>query len=81
MQNSNEKSKCNHGEYYNGNGSRLDCPICHLPSKVEEECEFESDGELHSCISTCDGVVENCRKCHRDICSNPKCPLGKYQKK
>jgi hypothetical protein len=44
------------------------------------KCEFESDGEKHSCIGGCDGIVENCQKCHRDICSNKDCPLGKGKK-
>jgi len=50
-----------------------------LDKYFPEECEFESDGMKHCCVSECreDSVVENCRKCHRDRCSNPFCPLGK----
>ena len=48
---------------------------------VEKQCVFESDGEKHSCVAGCKGVVENCRKCHRDICSNVNCPLGKHNGK
>ncbi len=56
-----------------------------LLEKIEGEigsdwCEFEPDGEKHSCISDCDGMVENCRKCHKDRCSNKDCPLGKGEK-
>lgn len=40
-------------------------------------CIFESDGEYHSCVQGCEGLVENCQKCHRDRCSNKQCPLGK----
>ena len=42
-----------------------------------KKCVFESDGEKHCCVSPCEGVVENCIKCHRDRCSNINCPLGK----
>lgn len=42
-----------------------------------KRCLFESDGEKHSCVQGCDGFVENCKKCHKDTCSNPVCPLGK----
>lgn len=61
------------------NGYCITCGFdetCHQ-DKPQELCEFESDGQVHSCISGCDGLVENCRKCKRDRCSNPTCPLGK----
>jgi hypothetical protein len=69
---------------FGGKTSYYTCSNCHgecyphpPTQEPKEECVFESDGEKHSCIDGCDGIVENCRKCHRDICSNPKCPLGK----
>jgi hypothetical protein len=46
-------------------------------NKIEGICEFVSDGQKHSCIDGCHGTVENCMKCHKDICSNVNCPLGK----
>ncbi len=42
-----------------------------------KKCVFESDGEKHCCYNGCEGTVENCRKCRRDICDNEKCPNGK----
>jgi len=57
--------------------------IALIKSQIEQVegrkvCEkFESDGEKHSCIESCEGIVENCRICHRDRCSNTVCPLGK----
>lgn len=54
---------------------QCDCS-CHSPTP-EKKCDFESDGEVHSCVSSCNGKVENCRKCKKDKCSNPNCPLGK----
>ena len=67
--------------------SFLESELTALHDKVREEiageiekmkkCVFESDGEKHSCYNECDGTVENCTKCHKDICSNKLCPNGK----
>ncbi len=50
-----------------------------LVRKIEEmkKCVFESDGDFHCCYNGCEGRVENCKKCHKDICDNKKCPNGK----
>lgn len=38
-----------------------------------DKCEFEWDGEFHSCPTCGVGRRMNCRKCHKDRCDNEQC--------
>lgn len=42
----------------------------------EKKCIFESDGEFHICYSCKTGMVQNCKKCNKDLCDNKKCIKG-----
>lgn len=42
----------------------------------EKKCIFEGDGEFHTCYSCETGIVQNCKKCNKDLCDNKKCIKG-----
>lgn len=71
----NQDKKCGHGQYYNGNGTELPCPICHQ-APIPEEAQLEylgyedtKTGKFHKAIP-----VEGKRKYPQEMLLMSDCP-------